>query len=773
MCHGILKTLIIVLVILCFVLGFSASDEAFAKPAINDPCEFLKGIKNKLIALGAVNANSREEALSFTFSRKTLAPGVLDFLVRKCIEDIAKIGAARLSTEPLPSIQPEGAAGQEIQVGDSPTALVFADLNGDQLLDLAVANNGSDDVSLILGQADGTFGIATNFAVGIGPVAVRTGDFNFDGIPDLVTANVGRFPAEGGVSLLLGNGASAFQPAVELSPGNSEGVEVADVNQDGRTDVVQAPQGLNAVHILLNNGDATFQAVRQVETSAPVSSLAIGDFNADSRLDIAAGIQSGLSILLGDGSGGFQLGQEFIFPSNGETLQTATGDFDLDGNLDVVTTNFDNSVAVVLNNGDGTFQEPVFYVVNDLPNALSVLDLDVDGFLDLVVSNFNAEHASVLLGQGDGTFHSSRGYAAGDRSGGASSITPADFNQDGFIDLAVAVGRNTLLFPGAEAGLLSAPLALEKRSEFVASGDFNQDALTDLALVRVQDETGVRRPGILILLGNGDGSFTDGQTIRFPGFDFQRGPIVSALINGDLFLDLLVLDRVANEMKFLAGNGDGTFQDPVRVPVGLNPVEIALGDLNGDGLQDATVALEGDLGLANGGVAVLLGTGDGSFLAPVEVLSGVQAGAIAIGDLNNDLLLDVVVNTASMFFEFDIAVLLGAGAGSFQAPVSLPQPDSFAFQGVRLTVVDFDADGNHDVLVTDANQRLSIYPGNGDGTFGEVVRGDIGPDARDIVVTDLDQDGKPDVALASSSLVVTILNRSTDDDSAPPLPPGP
>ncbi len=741
MCHGILKTFITTCFMSCLVVAFSVLDVALADPATNDPCEVLKKFKEKIkyYAINLKPPGPDDPGLpglvlsSFSGQAIALADvlAITESLRNQCKGFGAEEGTGRPPAGFHPSTQPLETGGQTIQVGDFPVDLAPTDLHGDQLLDLAVANNRSDDVSIVLGQADGVFGAATNIAVGIGPIAIRTGNFNADGVPDLVTANGGRFPDEGGVSLLVGNGAGGFQPAVELSPGNSTAVAVADFNVDGRDDVVQALFEPSVLNVLLGTGDGAFQDARQFGLTSSASSLAIGDFNADDHIDIAAGILSGLSILLGDGSGGFQLSQELIFPSNGETLQTETGDLDLDGDLDIVTTNADNSVAVVLNNGDGMFQEPVFYVVNALPDALSVLDLDEDGILDLFVSNFDADHASVLLGQGDGSFHSSRGYAAGDRSSGAASLTPADFNQDEIPDLA-ATGRNTLLFPGAEAGQLGVSLALEKRSEFVTPGDFNQDTFTDLALVRRRDETGVARPGILILEGNGDGTFADGQTIRFPGFDFLAGPIAAALVDGDGFMDLLVLDRVADEMKFLAGNGDGAFRDPVGISVGLNPVEIALGDLNGDGHLDAALAMEGDLGLGNGGVSVLLGTGDGSFQAPVEILSGVQAGATAIGDLNNDLLLDVVVNTASMFFEFDVVVLFGNGDGSFQAPVNLPQPDDFAFNGARVAIVDFDADGNADVLVADANQRLSVYPGNGDGAFGEPVQGDIGPDARDM-----------------------------------------
>lgn len=272
---------------------------------------------------------------------------------------------------------------------------IFTDLNNDGFPDFAVANQGSHDISIILGQDGGIFGEVTEFPAGFGPAVIRSGDFNDDGAPDLVTANQGAFPEVGGISLLIGNGDGSFQPAVELSPGNTNAVAVADVNADGRDDIIQAPFEPSALNILLGNGDSTFQDPLPIGLASSAASLAVADFNGDQHLDIAAGIQSGLTVLSGDGTGAFQPSQEVVFPSNGITFQTDVGDFDGDGDLDIVTTNADNSVSVLLNNGDGVFQAPVFYVTGDLPDALSVLDVDGDDILDLFVSNFNPEHASV------------------------------------------------------------------------------------------------------------------------------------------------------------------------------------------------------------------------------------------------------------------------------------------------------------------------------------------------------------------------------------------
>lgn len=663
----------------------------------------------------------------------------------------------------------EVANAQSIPVGNFPVDLAAADFNGDGLPDVAVANQDSNNVSIILGQAGGTFGQSTNFPTGAGPNVIQTADFNGDQKVDIVTADQGNFPDKAGVSLLMGKGDGTFQPAVELNPEDSTNVAdtalaVADFSGDGKDDLVVAR--LNAemgIRVLLGKGDGTFQSPRDFDAFA--YSLAVGDFNGDGTLDIAAG-SNPLSVLLGDGKGNFQISQKVTFGFNGTLFQTQAADLDGDGDLDLVTTEVDNTVSVILNRGDGSFREPAFYAVNDFPEKLSLLDLDGDGILDLFVSNTNADHSSILFGNGDGTFVAGRAYAArGEKSSpsGLSSLAAADFNGDGLADVAVAAGNSSSILPGRPDGTLGSRLDLGRRGDFLTSADFNRDGQPDLALVRRTDDEGFVRPGVAILLGSGPGTFKDGSTVPIANPDFNSGPIFSAQINEDEFSDLLLIDRKSGVLKFYAGRGDGTFGAAVDTAVGTRPLQLALGDLNEDGRLDLVIGTGGNPAQLNGGVSVLLGKGDGTFQAPVEILGQTTGGRVALGDLNGDGHLDLVAENEKPQFTFNVTVLLGNGDGSFRAPSNLAPHDEDSFFGVGgLTITDFDQDGRADVLVgSNGDQALIIYPGNGDGSFQDPVSGDIGPDPAEMILADMNLDRKPDVALASGGLIVTVDNLST------------
>jgi hypothetical protein len=294
------------------------------------------------------------------------------------------------------------------------------------------------------------FGLITTGAKS-GPNDLVVGDFNNDGIPDLAVPD----SATGVVAVFLGKGDGTFQPAVSTSTGANSiplALAVGDFNADGKLDLAVALGNQAAVAILLGNGDGTFQPPRFVTTAGSVLyypvALTVGDFNHDGRLDIATANHSyGASVLLSNGDGIFAP-YRLLGSSDGPT-GIAAGDFNNDGNLDLAVTTTSDTVDISLGNGDGTFQAYASTATGSgtNPQSVAVSDLDGDGNLDLVVACYGANAAGVLLGNGDGTFLPIELYAAG---AGPIAVTIGDLNLDGIPDLVVTnLNSNSLsLFEG-------------------------------------------------------------------------------------------------------------------------------------------------------------------------------------------------------------------------------------------------------------------------------------------------------------------------------------
>src|SRR5581483_10570988 len=172
-----------------------------------------------------------------------------------------------------------GCPAASYAVGSFPYSVAVGDFNGDGKPDLVTANNESNNVSVLLGNGDGTFQPHQDYAVGSFPYSVAVGDFNGDGKQDLATAANNGYP-NGAVSVLLGNGDGTFQPYQDYAVGfNPQSVAAGDFNGDGKLDLATANSQSNYVSVLLGNGDGTFQNQRTFPLGADAVSVTAGDFN--------------------------------------------------------------------------------------------------------------------------------------------------------------------------------------------------------------------------------------------------------------------------------------------------------------------------------------------------------------------------------------------------------------------------------------------------------------------------------------------------------------
>ena len=567
-----------------------------------------------------------------------------------------------------------------LPVGNQPKSITMSDFNSDGILDLATVNNAfnSYDVSILLGNGDGTFQSQMRFPAGSIPWSMTVNDFNNDGHQDIVTKNKHSF------SILLGNGDGTFQPFknqdissihryvksadmnkdnisdlvtmdvfsnVLILFGNGDGTFGAlfstndslsagrfilgDLNFDGNTDIVKVG---SRTSVFFNNGDGTFQNPKQTSKS---TGTALADVNLDGVLDlVGAKSQSEIGVVLGKGDGTFVVNESFQ-ASTGPTA-TATGLLNNDDMLDVVTANiYSNDVSVLLGNPDGTFQTQAKYTVGATPNFIEILDVNNDDIRDLVTTNPKSDNISVLLGNGDGTFQSSLLYGVGDLP---QAVAGADLNGDGILDLAVANGGGfpgniSVLFGiGGGTFLNEIQLQVGYGPTSLAIADLNIDGAMDI-IVTARFDFG---QGVSLLLGNGDGTFQALQKLSV-----DRGPasVTVSDFNADGFPDLATANIGADTTSILLGYGNGTFQPQRSYPIGNEPTDIKSADLDSDGIVDIVTL---NFGLSfESDVSVLIGLGDGTFQAPRVFTAGRDGTSLAIGDFNADGLLDLVAPALS------------------------------------------------------------------------------------------------------------------------------
>jgi len=350
------------------------------------------------------------------------------------------------------TVQALGSFGKprHFAVGTGPTSVAIADLNGDGKRDLAVANSGSNNVSVLLGNGNGGYGKARNFAVPIAPQSVAIGDLNSDGKRDLAVADTGS----NSVSVLLGNGKGGFGAATSFPVGrHPESVAIGDLNGDGKPDLVVANSGSSSrsISVLLGNGAGGFGWAMYFPLNTGPTSVAIGDFNGDGIPDIAAARRTNVvSVLLGNGNGTFEAAMNFVaglYPSS-----VAIGDLNRDGNLDLAVANGGSynrqpgTVSILLGNGEGNFGAAKNFAAGYHPYSVAIGDLNRDGKPDLAVSNATAgsgfAHVSILIGKGGGTFGAPRHLRVGSGLSGPRSVAIGNLNAGSYPDLAVALSSS-------------------------------------------------------------------------------------------------------------------------------------------------------------------------------------------------------------------------------------------------------------------------------------------------------------------------------------------
>jgi hypothetical protein len=630
--------------------------------------------------------------------------------------------------------------------GNNPSALFNADFNADGKLDLAIANQGSNDVSILLGTGTGTFGTASNFAVGASPYSVASADFNGDGKLDLVVANSGS----NNVSIIVGSGTGSFGVASNFAVGSIPySVSVADFNGDGNMDIATANAASNNVSVLLGTGTGSFASAINYNAGTGPQFITNADFNRDGIVDLAVANNgsNNVSILIGTGSGTFGVATNFTVGTAPYAI--ASNDFNRDGIKDLVVVNYSsNDVSVLLGTGTGSFGVATNFATGFHPVSVASADFDADGKVDLAVVNNGTNNVSVLLGDGTGSMATATDFATGT---GSISITTSDFNEDGKIDLAVlnatsanvSVLTNCTTFCDYTFGAATTFSASANNS--LVKEDFNKDGILDLAVVGSSN--------VFVSLGNGNGTFNS-PTNFIVGTNATW--LVSADFNSDGNVDLATANEGSGNVSILLGTGTGSFATAVNYATGNTPRSITKADFNNDGIIDLAVANN-----TSNDISVLLGLGNGTFGTANNFSVSGSPMSITSADFNQDGIVDLAITLYKN--SNNIAILLGTGVGSFGAELNFTS----TYPPASIITADFNLDGKADLASIGFNSSyVSILLGTGTGSFSLSNDFGLGNAAISITCDDFNSDGKPDLAFGMNFISRILFGTGTGSFNA-------
>lgn len=646
-----------------------------------------------------------------------VSPQAIADLNNDAIPDLVGANAVSLGygdgtfSEPIPLVQPDETHAERVAVGN---------LDGDAVPDLVLTFPVSDSVVIRLGAGDGTFGVPIQFPAGEHPIYLTTGDFNGDGASDVVAVN--GYP-DYGLSVLMNLGNGVLDAPVSYDVKHCGSIAVADLNKDGALDIVATNSNIFGVSVLMGLGDGAFAPAVSYPAQA-CQDVAVGDLDGDGWPDLVVipELQNHISVLLNQGDGTFAEAVSIVSDSCPERV--ALGDLNHDAIPDVVMTHrFFDYVSVRLGRGDGTFDPAIQYAVGYSPAEVSIEDVNKDTHADLIVAD--RVNGSALLGRGDGTFEAAPCYKWGPE-----------------------------------------PWGYSRRPKAVTATDLNGDEAPDLVVLGDLDCY------LVVLTRQTDGTFVE---TFFQQFDYYSNQVVVGELNGDSYPDLVVsvlsLD-FRPEIRIYLGQGDGTFIEGNHLDIAAG--NLGIGDFNNDALDDLVLISswrEPDH-FYNFRLSVLLNQGDGSaFTSTTLHQASVESLGLNVEDFNLDGWLDIMIETAPstrLFFS-------GRGDGTFAPPLSSPIED-------RGSYGDLTGDGIPDLVSllqifdTQSNGTTEIWlaAGNGDGSFAEANHLLTVDDHFYLrSVGDLNRDRIPDLLLvpwrSGSTTDISVLLGVGDNSFLPPL----
>jgi hypothetical protein len=547
------------------------------------------------------------------------------------LSDLA-VGAGRRVV--LIENQGAGAFGvaRELDLEHVVQSLVLTDIDGDGLLDVAASGSRPGELSVLRNAGGELWDPALRYpTAGRRLIDLRSGDLNGDGAPELVvstfdglsvlwnqqgefntletlaqisnTLNVEDVDGDGDRDLLAGdlttrtitpilsNGTGGLAPGLSVRlPFRPGAVVVGEFDGNGRRDVLASENDAAGV-ALLRHGERKDEGLlilrpRTFFIGDNPHSATMADFNGDGILDIIESGGHGRRMVARLSLGGAALvdQQGYLFDDTRRLFSIDNGDFDRDGDIDVVMADSERDrLRVLSNRGDGVFENPVDHEVGKVPMIVFVHDVDNDGWLDFVSAGSTDNTATVLFGGEDGAFASRRTNAnVGTRPLG---ITAADLDDDGFAEVIVPnfTSRDVSILRN-QGGRTFAPqeiIPVLGTPRYATTLDADGSGSSDVVVVSAETND------VAVFLNDGEGRL--GEPAIYP---LGREPysVVAADVNGDGVLDLCTANWRADSVSVLQGVGDGRFVTPDAYDVGQQPRFVFPGDFDRDGDLDLVSA---------------------------------------------------------------------------------------------------------------------------------------------------------------------------------------
>ncbi len=615
--------------------------------------------------------------------------------------------------------------------GNLPQAITSSDFNSDGSLDLAVVNRNGNNVTILLGNGNGGFTTsgAEEVTVGDSPVAVKAADFNNDGIIDLAVTN----DFSNHVSLLIGDGTGLFT-VQDIQAGGAQGAIAADdFNGDNNLDMAM-PIGsnINVIGVLLGDGKGQFSDPVNYRAGAAPDKIAAGDFDGDKIIDLAMTDFNSetVVILRGDGEGGFTDTPKFF--GTGQNGFTVSGeDLNNDG-INDFTVLTRNGVNVIMGVGDFTYASSNSFSSGGAdPRSFTVNDFNNDGISDLAVASFSSDIVGILIGDGTGSFAEAVKVATGN---GPTPIVSSDFNNDGNVDLAVVntIDSNaddptvSLLMGDGNVGFSESKFDVGERPTSISLVDFNNDGIDDLAIT--DDKADI----VSIYFGDGAGKFGDSVDFAL-GENANPQFLKAGDLDKDSSIDLVVLNShsgsssLLNTIEVLFGDGTNGIISSINFNNGKGPISLALDDLDGDGILDIAVGNQD-----SDDVTIYLGDGSGTFVKKNtygiggQLSLGTSSIEMITGDFNEDGILDVATTDEGAPVGVNVLLGLPSNETGFQSPPgefsTLVQNADASF--TRIMTNGFKFNFNSNGLQTsseDRNGNKTVFAYNNDNNLISVT----------------------------------------------------